>query len=354
MLVDDEPYIVEGLKVLIDWEKENFEIVKVAENGIEALDYLRENTVDLIIADIRMPLMTGLELLEKIKEEAVSDAYFVILSGYNDFQYARESMRLGCMDYLLKPIKKDELVSILRKISALSKENTILEKHHKETETAYLQRHLIALIVGRYDELNLDYLEKNMRLSEGVRYVIIELPEIDDLETTEGSLMQYRREMNEAAMQILGDDNNHLIYDVSLNHSVYDTGFIYCDYMAEDKDMDDFEFLLDLSNRLKASLKRNVRILSGKKVPDISQVSKSYSSACILKSQEVFHEVRPVVIYEREMSINPNKATLFKKSLDDLVKAIEQSDDEEIKRCVDVFYSDISKAGLGDSVKTYV
>ena len=350
MLVDDEPYIVEGLKVLIDWEKENFEIVKVAENGIEALDYLRENTVDLIIADIRMPLMTGLELLEKIKEEAVSDAYFVILSGYNDFQYARESMRLGCMDYLLKPIKKDELVSILRKISALSKENTILEKHHKETETAYLQRHLIALIVGRYDELNLDYLEKNMRLSEGVRYVIIELPEIDDLETTEGSLMQYRREMNEAAMQILGDDNNHLIYDVSLNHSVYDTGFIYCDYMAEDKDMDDFEFLLDLSNRLKASLKRNVRILSGKKVPDISQVSKSYSSACILKSQEVFHEVRPVVIYEREMSINPNKATLFKKSLDDLVKAIEQSDDEEIKRCVDVFYSDISKAGLGDSV----
>ena len=153
MLVDDEPYIVEGLKVLIDWEKENFEIVKVAENGIEALEYLKDNTVDLIIADIKMPLMTGIELLEKIKTEGVSDAYFVILSGYNDFQYARESMRLGCMDYLLKPIKKDELVQILRKISALSKENEVIEQHHKETETAFLQRHLIALIVGRYDEL---------------------------------------------------------------------------------------------------------------------------------------------------------------------------------------------------------
>ena len=162
--------------------------------------------------------------------------------------------------------------------------------------------------------------------------------------------MQYRREMTDAANQILGEDGNHLINDVSLNHSVCDTGFIYCDYMAEEKNMDDMEYLLDLENRLKAALRKNVRILSGKKVQDISQISKSYSSACILKSQEVFHEVRPVVVYEREMSINPSKAMLFKKSLDDLVKAIEQSDDDEIKKCIDVFYDDISKAGLGDSV----
>ena len=135
MFVDDEPYIVEGLKVLIDWEKENFEIVKVAENGEEALKYLRENEVNLVIADIRMPVMTGIELLERVKSEGVSDAYFVILSGYNDFQYAKDAMRLGCLDYLLKPIKKDELLEILRRISDIDKENSELEAHHKETET---------------------------------------------------------------------------------------------------------------------------------------------------------------------------------------------------------------------------
>ncbi len=350
MFVDDEPYIVEGLKVLIDWESENFEIVKVADNGLEALEYLRENEVNLIIADIRMPMMTGIELLEKVREEGISDAYFVVLSGYNDFQYARDAMRLGCMDYMLKPVKKDELLKILRKINVLNKENTEIEAHHKETETAFLQRHMIALIVGKYDDVNLDYLKKNMRLSGGIRYVIIEHPEIEDLDTVEGSLMQYRREMNEAAKFIMGEDSNHLIYDVSLNHSTYDTGFIYCDYMAEDKSMDDMEFLTTFQNRLEQSLKRKVRIISGKKVPDITQVSKSYSSACILKSQEVFHEARPVVTYEREMSINPSKAKLFKKSLDDLVKAIEQSDETEISRCVNAFYDDIAGAGLGDSV----
>ncbi|HBZ03112.1 MAG TPA: two-component system response regulator [Lachnospiraceae bacterium] len=350
MFVDDEPYIVEGLKVLIDWKSENFEIVKVAENGLEALEYLKENEVNLVIADIKMPVMTGIELLERVKTEGISDAYFIILSGYNDFQYVRDAMRLGSMDYLLKPVKKDELIEILRKITDLNEENVMMEEHHKETETAFLQRHMIALIVGRYDDVNLDYLSKNMRLSEGVRYVIIELPDTDELDTTEGSLMQYRREMNEAATFILGEDSNHLINDVSLNHSTYDTGFIYCDYMAEDMGLDDMEFLSKFQARLESALKRKVRIISGKKVPDITQVSKSYSSACILKSQEVFHEARPVVTYEREMTINPRKATLFKKSLDNLVKAIEQSDETEINKCVNAFYDDISKAGLGDSV----
>ena len=69
LLVDDEPYIVQGLTVLIDWEKEGYEIAATAQNGKEALDYLRNNKVDLIIADIRMPEMTGLELLEAIRKD---------------------------------------------------------------------------------------------------------------------------------------------------------------------------------------------------------------------------------------------------------------------------------------------
>lgn len=67
LLVDDEPFILQGIKVIIDWEKEGFEIAATAENGLEALEYLKKEKVDLIIADIRMPGMTGLELLEQIR-----------------------------------------------------------------------------------------------------------------------------------------------------------------------------------------------------------------------------------------------------------------------------------------------
>ena len=67
LLVDDEPFILQGLTVLVDWQKEGYEIAGSASNGEEALEFLEKNEVDLIIADIKMPVMTGLELLAKIK-----------------------------------------------------------------------------------------------------------------------------------------------------------------------------------------------------------------------------------------------------------------------------------------------
>ena len=116
MLCDDEPFIMQGMQVLIDWNALGYEIVKCASNGGEAYEYLTENKVDLIISDIRMPVMSGLDLLKRIREEGISDAYFVILSGYNDFEYARSALRYTCMDYLLKPIDKEQLTDILKRV----------------------------------------------------------------------------------------------------------------------------------------------------------------------------------------------------------------------------------------------
>ena len=74
LLVDDEPFILQGLKLLVDWEKGGFRIAGTAANGMEALAFLKKEKVDLVIADIKMPQMTGLELLEHIRKEKISDA----------------------------------------------------------------------------------------------------------------------------------------------------------------------------------------------------------------------------------------------------------------------------------------
>lgn len=116
LLVDDEPFILQGIKMLIDWEQEGFEIAGMAANGKEAIAFLEQEEVDLIIADIRMPEMTGLELLETIKREKLSNAYFVILSGYADFEYARRAMQNECTEYLLKPIDREMLLKLLEKV----------------------------------------------------------------------------------------------------------------------------------------------------------------------------------------------------------------------------------------------
>lgn len=115
ILADDEPYIVLGLSLIIDWEKEGFEIVGTADNGQKALELIRDENPDLVITDIKMPIMTGLELLEKSREEGF-DSEFVILSGYNEFDYAKTAMKYRSIDYLLKPIDKDELLGVLEKV----------------------------------------------------------------------------------------------------------------------------------------------------------------------------------------------------------------------------------------------
>ena len=123
MLVDDEPFILQGLSVLIDWNGLGFEIVKTAANGLEALEFLKKDEVDLIIADIRMPGMSGLELLENVRKSRITDAYFAIVSGYNDFAYARQAICNACVDYLLKPVAKDELIRLLTRVRSLHQES---------------------------------------------------------------------------------------------------------------------------------------------------------------------------------------------------------------------------------------
>lgn len=155
LLVDDEPFIVQGLSLLVDWEEEGCEIVATAQNGIEALTYLKTNKVDLIIADIKMPEMTGLELLETIRREQVSDAYFVILSGYSEFAYAQQAIHYSCMDYVLKPVEKEVLTEIIRKAANMSATEIQQQEDKKKMERAYLARNVISLLLGKYDDINL-------------------------------------------------------------------------------------------------------------------------------------------------------------------------------------------------------
>lgn len=114
MIVDDEPSAIKSLKYLLDWEQYGFEIAAEAYNGVEALELLRNEPFALIITDIRMPEMDGLELVEKVR--FFSDLPIMIVSGYDEFEYARQCMRWGVRDYLLKPVDRQELAGKLEQI----------------------------------------------------------------------------------------------------------------------------------------------------------------------------------------------------------------------------------------------
>lgn len=114
MLVEDEEFILHGLEHIIDWGKLGLEIVHLAYNGAEALEKLKQEKVDIIVTDLNMPEMGGLELLKHIREED-ERTRFIILTGYDEFEYARKAISLDVENYILKPIDEEELESQLKK-----------------------------------------------------------------------------------------------------------------------------------------------------------------------------------------------------------------------------------------------
>lgn len=114
-IVDDEPFIIEGLYDILDWSDFGLEIVGHGENGRQALDALASRPVDVLITDISMPVMGGLSLISEARKlPRHENLKVIILSGFNEFDYLKEGMKLGIENYLLKPINVEELESTLR------------------------------------------------------------------------------------------------------------------------------------------------------------------------------------------------------------------------------------------------
>ncbi len=145
LIVDDEPTIREGLRTLLPWEELGYEVVDTASNGKDALRKHELHRPDLMIVDIRMPGMDGLELIEALREVDKS-LHILILSGYADFDYAKKAI-LGRVDgYLLKPVDEDELEDYLRKLkTTLQEERTRLRQAGRWEEASKEQRILSAL-----------------------------------------------------------------------------------------------------------------------------------------------------------------------------------------------------------------
>ncbi len=114
LLADDEKWVLYGLTRLIRWEDYGFVVSDAARDGTEALQKVLGNPPDLLISDIRMPDIGGLELLQSLRQ-AGNETVVVFISGYSDFEYTQQAIRLGAFDYLLKQVEAEELTVTLRR-----------------------------------------------------------------------------------------------------------------------------------------------------------------------------------------------------------------------------------------------
>lgn len=120
MLVEDDSAIAYVYSRLDTWGQQGFFIDGEASNGSQAIALLKDHPVDIIFTDIRMPLMGGIDMMKAVKK-ILPDVLFVLISSYNEFEYAREGLKLGALDYISKPLEEKELEEVLKKAEHILK-----------------------------------------------------------------------------------------------------------------------------------------------------------------------------------------------------------------------------------------
>ncbi|MDD2972779.1 MAG: response regulator [Lachnospiraceae bacterium] len=185
IIADDEAKVCLLIEHLVDWEKMDMEMIGVVHDGKEAYEMICDRKPDIVITDIRMPTYDGIELIKRTKE-ILPNTYFVIVSGYNHFEYAQSAIKYGAEDYLLKPLKKKELENTLRKITEKDNEyvNSVNEKIQLKERLQYSeeknkQNFLVDILTQKITNLeNINHVnrEYSCEFKEGFYFTIVVSP----------------------------------------------------------------------------------------------------------------------------------------------------------------------------------
>lgn len=164
ILVDDEQEIRESISELVNWEKTGFTFLGAAENGVDALQLIEKKVPDVLITDIKMPVMDGIELAKRVREEHPT-VKVIFLSGYDEFEFAVSGIKLNIASYLLKPISRHELENTLQEIRLQLEEETreatdiqAIEKGYMENIEIMKISFLISLLTENYTALSFEEL----------------------------------------------------------------------------------------------------------------------------------------------------------------------------------------------------
>lgn len=285
IIADDEILICRLVQTLADWDVLGMEVAGFAQNGLEALELIRQEQPDVLITDIRMPGCDGLTLIQRAKE-LHPDLEIVIISGYAHFEYAQTAMRYGVGDYLLKPIKKTELMETLEKIrgrclSKLASQKELIRQHqNNESDRNRIRESLIRDLLSEHPPVLTEAMLRDtyyILASGGVYQAFLLKIDFDGKRTSESAL----RVVVEKAAEIMENKLSDICQDVLIYFEAYH-GYGIVHYEAEQKGnvrtvMRDGLNLLDGKKGLFGSVEFSVGL--GGAVTEPSMMSRSLEEA---------------------------------------------------------------------------
>lgn len=369
ILVDDEEDVREGLLELIQWDKLGFQIMDTAENGKEASEMVERYIPDVVVTDIQMPFMNGLELSEWISSK-YPGTKIIILTGYEEFEYAQKAIRLGIDEYILKPFSAGELSTILAKVKKQldeeleEKENVLLLTEHYRKNLPVLQGLFLSSLVSRklpQKEINEKSMYYELDLTGeayNVSVIRIDVPLTQGDKSLDTIKATSLRDTNDRQLQLFAVLNivdeivaNHDKHQVFINHddivllSIYDsanneggTGLLNTT----------LELLEDVKYSIERFLKLQVTIGVGSVISDLEGVTSSYQEAeRALDYRMILGSNKVIWIGDVESKQFPS-LTLDDMKERELIRCLKVGGDDELEALLNELF-----AGLINSPSSY-
>jgi two-component system response regulator YesN len=241
LIVDDDKSIIAMLREYSIWESYGFAIGEVAYDGIEALEKLDNQKIDLVITDIRMPGMDGLELLGELRVRKV-DSCFMLMSTYNDFEYAQQGIRLGVFDYMMKPVEESVLCEALERIKRHLDEKKLQQSKANEEKARLIEDNLEFYYPKSQERRLADLLLAGSQgIIEEASSICLELIELTNQDVVKSGIL-----LEKMILQLREELNRCFPWLGTLEEIVFDSNVMSAESLEDSKE----KFLLRISRMM--------------------------------------------------------------------------------------------------------
>lgn len=305
-LLDDEPFILEGLRYIVDWKDYEFEIVGSANNGEEGIKEILSMDIDLIITDIMMPNMTGFELVENLIKLNYQ-TNFIVLSAFKEFEYAKKAINMGAQNYILKPVDIEEL------------EKSLINIKNKLKEKEVINNSLLLKIIIDKDYENIDYIKEKIKYNDGYRIGIIELRNKD-------------KDINKVLKKI--PDMKKYLYCIEHKSKAV--------FIIDGKFNDEYiEELTNIKNQIIDLIDDIVYISLGQIIKDLKNINTSYESAKDISEYKI---VYPNISWIKEYKEKNNEYIDI--DFEDLKSLLINKDFVNVYLCIELKFNKLKEVDL--------
>lgn len=333
LLVDDETFFRQGLRAIVDWQACGYEVIGEEDNGEDAFHFIVKERPDVVITDIRMPEVDGLELIHKVVQEEKLNTKFIIVSGYDEFKYAQQAVRYGVCDFLLKPIDEAGLEETLQQLA----ESIHRESRQQEKSITHQNQELLSQLehTSLTDEQLID-IYKRLGLNHDSDHYFVLMEYHFTAESRKQELLGYNQlqHMVHTIQALLPDISMKLIFPQRGQLGIIVPHSFFHKHSS-------IEMLArQLYNRL--AVNQELYIFYSDKCTGVHFLPKSYREA-LHASQFKYIDDRVLFDYAQLKQLDLRTIMLPSESYKDLLHEIESNDEERIEQELDALLEQFGK-----------